>query len=295
MNMIIDILPDEVRNYLTDAMKELGIGEEAISFWEVSDYGIFVLLTGSFYKTLNYRKAEPTDFMTRRLSGDLPYKSSYADSRSYSNLIIEHFLGHGLNPHIIDVGGYIGRFSLESALLVQERGDRIPIHCLEPGLTGNVINANFATNGVSQLVSLRSEAASDKNGTAEYKYAPDVLISGRICSFPSATKRRSVKTIRLDTLISEIGCTKAAIIKIDTEGHEPNVMAGLGTLTNTLPNVCVVEFWPDTLKESVNDVSYADFKVASWSVSDSIENTNYSVPVYHMHYLSDGDKKGRMV
>ena len=32
-------------------------------------------------------------------------------------------------------------------------------------------------------------------------------------------------------------------------------------------------------------------KVASSSVSVSIENINYSAPVYHIHYLSDGEKK----
>lgn len=276
--MILTTFPNDIRNYLTDAMVELAIDSESISFWEVSDYGIFVLLTERFYKTLHYRKAEPLEFITRRANGILPHKNSYADSRTFTSLIIDHFHKHELNPHIIDIGGYIGRFSLESALLCQERGKHIPIYCLEPGLTGNIINANFAANGVSQLVSLRNEAASDEDGTAVYKYAPDVLISGRICSFPSASKHRTVKTIRLDTLINEIGCTEAAIIKIDTEGHEPNVMAGLGDIVNTLPAIYIIEFWPDTLKETVNNVPYDEF------IEDNFIVLNIRSSLYPSYY-----------
>jgi FkbM family methyltransferase len=225
-------------------------------------------MTESFYQTLNYRKADPIDFLPRRLVGRLPHKGSYPDSRSYTAPIIHHFMSHGLHPYILDVGGYIGRFSLESALLVQERGYHIPIHCFEPGLTGNIIKANLMANGVRQLVSLRAEAASDKNGTADYKYLPNVLISGRICPFAGATNNRTVKTTRLDTAIPEIGCAEAAIIKIDTEGHEPSVMAGLGALAYSLPNVCIVEFWPDTLKETVNGQPYADYIEQNFTVLD---------------------------
>lgn len=266
--MHIDTLPIEIRNHLTLALDELGISEDLLGFWEVSDYGLFVLMTESFYQTLDFRKADPMDFLPRRLTGNLPYKGCYRDSRSYTAPIIRHFQSHGLNPHILDVGGYIGRFSLESALLVQEGGYHIPIHCFEPGLTGSVIKANLAANGIGQFVSLRAEAASDTNGTAEYKYLPNILISGRIGQFTGATKTRAVKTTRLDTVLSEIGCTEAAIIKIDTEGHEPGVMAGLGAQAHSLPSVCIVEFWPDTLKETVNGLPYADYIEQNFTVLD---------------------------
>lgn len=250
---------DRINDYLSKAKSELEITDEEIGFWEVSDYGIYVLLTERFYKTLNFRRADPMEFLVKLKNCDLPHANSYSDSRSYMKLIIDHLSKYNLNPNIFDVGGYIGRFSLEAALLNQERGDNIPIHCLEPGLTSNVIKANFELNNVSQHITVREAAASDIDGAADYKYAPDVLISGRICSFPSATKHTTVKTVRLDTLIKDIGNVEAAIIKIDTEGHEPNVMAGLGSLVKELPNVCIVEFWPATLKESVNNISYADY------------------------------------
>jgi FkbM family methyltransferase len=257
--MNIQILPIGIRRHLQQAINDLGIEENMIDFWEVSDYGIFVLLTESFYKKLQFRKAEPVDFMHRRISESLPYAGSYSDSRAYIATLVNHFIEHGLNPCILDVGGYIGRFSLEAALFVQKMNLDIPIHCFEPGLTGNIIKTNLAVNGVGDLVSLRNEAASNENAIAEYKYARHVLISGRICSFPSATHHRTVKTKRLDSVLGEIGCNKSAIIKIDTEGHEPSVMEGLGSLIDTLQMVCIVEFWPATLQQTVNGMSYADY------------------------------------
>lgn len=257
--MNLEHLPADVREHLCSAIGLLGITEEQLGFWEVSDYGIFLLLTESFYKTLNYRKAEPADFLARRPLGKLPHKGSYPDSRAYMLPLIRHFRDRGVDPCILDVGGYIGRFSLESALLVKELGLSLPICCFEPGLTGAVIKANLAANGVDSLVSLRDEAASDTNGIAEYKYAPGVLISGRICSFPSATAHRTVPTIRLESVLSQLGCRDGAIIKIDTEGHEPSVMRGLGDLADSLPMACIVEFWPATLRETVSGLPYADF------------------------------------
>ncbi|MBL4568748.1 MAG: FkbM family methyltransferase [Flavobacteriaceae bacterium] len=258
--MKLNTLPQNIAKHLISACSLLGIRQEKIGFWEVSDYGIFVLLTESFYQTLNYRKAEPSDFITRRELNDLPHSGHYRDSRSYMSIVIQHFLEHGLTPNIIDIGGYIGRFSIETALLLQS--EKLPIdqiYCLEPGLTMDIIKANLELNGVNSLVTLEAWAASDEESTAEYKYAPHVLISGRISPFPSATKFRTVKTRRLNDFLNELPCKDAAIIKIDTEGHEPNVMMGLGQLVHTLPNVCIVEFWPQSLNQSVNGIKYADF------------------------------------
>lgn len=135
----------------------------------------------------------------------------------------------------------------------------VPIVCLEPGLTRNVIKANLTFNGVDRFVRLRAEAASDTDGVAQYNYAPNVLISGRICSYPSATSHRTVRTMRVDTLLPGLGDIDGAIIKIDTEGHEPSVIAGLGAFAIARPNVCIVEFWPESINATVNGVNYADF------------------------------------
>jgi len=264
--MLINDLPHNIRNNLEDALQLLEMTDEDLNFWEVSDYGIFVLMSEAFYKTLNFRKANPLDFIKRRDNQDLPHTGCYPDSRKYMDILINHFLEQNLKPQIIDVGGYIGRFSLESALLIKALNIDVPIHCLEPGLTRNIIKANFTINQVDELITLRSEAASGSDSTADYKYSPDGLISGRICSYPSASKHRSVSTIRLDSLISDINCHEAAIIKIDTEGHEPNVMAGLGSLAKSLPSICIVEFWPETLNAIINDMSYADFIERNFTV-----------------------------
>lgn len=256
--MNINIYPPDIRRTLRQALDDLCIDEDKLDFWEVSDYGINVILTEQFYQTLNYRRADPIDFMARTISGNLPFKNSYKDSRSLTKPIISHFVECGINPSIIDVGGYIGRFSLESALLLQQDDWDIPIYCLEPGLTINIIKANLQLNGVASCVDILALAASDTNSTAEYKYVPHALISGRICSFPSSSKHKIVNTVRLDSLCERIHCA-GAIIKIDTEGHESSVMAGLGQLVQSMPIVCIVEFWPDSLKETVNGATYADY------------------------------------
>lgn len=276
--MNINNLPIEIRNCLEAGISELSINQEMIGFWEVSDYGIFVLLTETFYKNLNYRKADPEDFYSRLLINKLPWRDNYPDSRQYICKILNHFDSQKLTPHIIDVGGYIGRFSLEAAIYIKNYKSNIPIHCLEPGLTRNIIKANLAINGVSDFVSLRSEAASNSNGTTTYNYSPNILISGRICSFPTATQHKIVITKRLDTLLSEVNCREAAIIKIDTEGHEPCVMEGLGDLVHTIPMVCIVEFWPRTLNKIVNQVPYWEY------IQNNFHTININSSLYPKNY-----------
>ena len=271
-------LPEGVAMSLSRARDELAITDDQIDFWECSDYGIFVLLTERFYQTLKYRKADPADFCRRKAIDDLPFENSYSDSRVYMELILEHLDSFGLFPHIYDVGGYIGRFSIESALLVKRLGKKIPIHCLEPGLTGNIIRANLEVNQVTDLVELRPEAASSENSSATYRYAQDVLISGRICDFPSATRTKKVETVRLDHLSRSTGCNDSAIYKIDTEGHEPDVVSGLGSLVYSMPHVCIIEFWPKTLASTVNGSLYADFVEKNYIV------LNIRSSLYPAHY-----------
>ncbi len=276
--MELHALTNDIRTHLSNACEELGISCDMLEFWDVSDYAIFVMMTESFYQSLNFRRIDPGAFLERRRSGN-EAMPTYKDSRSYMRVLIDHFRQCGLSPHVLDVGGYIGRFSLETALLIQKENISLPkITCFEPGLTRNIIRANFEINGVSELVDLEPIAASDSDATADYKYAPGVLISGRICDFPSATAFRTVQTRRLDGIMASMGCTEAAIIKIDTEGHEPSVMAGLGDVVRTMPGVYLVEFWPDTLRAEVNGIGYADY------IHENFEVLNIKSTLYPKFY-----------
>lgn len=263
----VENLHQNVRRHIDAACQDLSISIDEIGFWEVSDYGIFVLMNESFYKTLKYRKADPANFFERQQRKELPHAAAYLDSRTYMPVLIDHFRSNGLRPKIVDIGGYVGRFSLETALHLRKQQLSLPqILCFEPGLTRNVIRANLEGNDLQRWVKIRDEAVSDRNSTAEYKYAPGVLISGRICDFPSATAKRTVETVRLDEVLTEEGFIDSAIIKVDTEGNEPQVMAGLGSLVQSLPVVGIVEFWPATLNASVNGVNYADFIESNFTV-----------------------------
>lgn len=263
----IERLPPTIQNHLRAACRDLSVSMDEIGFWEVSDYGLFVMMSEYFYKDLNYRKADPAEFFDRQRRNELPYTGAYNDSRGYMPVLIDHFRSHSLRPKIVDIGGYIGRFSLETALhLRKHQSDLPPILCFEPGLTRNVIRANLEANDLERWVTVRDEAVSDRNSTAEYKYKPGVLISGRICDFPSATATRTVETIRLDKILTEEGTGDSVIVKIDTEGNEPEVMAGFGSLVESVPFIGIVEFWPATLNSTVNGMTYAEYIEQNFTV-----------------------------
>jgi len=149
---------------------------------------------------------------------------------------------------VLDVGANIGLYSLALSRAVGPEGRVIAVEPDPDNLA--LLRRNLQTNGCAN-VSVVSDALGDEskdvllyesNDNRGALSTSDVLGVG-------AKRAIGVRMRRGDSVMAELGVT-ARIAKIDVEGAEPLVIAGLGT---RLPQVLLFEFVPWMLRAAGHD------------------------------------------
>ncbi|HEX3229184.1 MAG TPA: FkbM family methyltransferase, partial [Pyrinomonadaceae bacterium] len=145
----------------------------------------------------------------------------------------------------IDVGAHYGFFSL----LVASRYPKLRVIAVEPSRVNfDVLERNIAANGFAKVERL-NVAISNRDGEA------DLLISEASdnCSFychPSAGRRgtEQVRTTTIDGLLATAK-SRPTVIKIDTDGHEFEVLDGMRRTIERNPDIALfVEFNPKMIE-----------------------------------------------
>lgn len=138
--------------------------------------------------------------------------------------------------HVWDIGANIGSLSLVAAGMVGEHGRVLAI---EPdGRCAAAIRANADLNDLSQIEVLEA-AAARSSGTAELVVVRDRLWT-RLASVGGhdlAEQRVTVATVALD----DIDAPPPRLVKIDVEGAELDVIAGMARLLREARPLVVCE------------------------------------------------------
>jgi FkbM family methyltransferase len=144
---------------------------------------------------------------------------------------------------VVDVGANVGFFTLLAATLVGADGE---VHAFEP-VPANyaMLEQNVRLNGHAQ-VRLVAAAAGNANGTISLGIPVGITSDAGETSgnFTVGGAGRSVEApmVVLDEYLDVLGGRRARLVKIDVEGVEPQVLAGLGqTLDAAPPDVFLVE------------------------------------------------------
>ena len=255
----------------------LTLDDEATeALWGLEDYAIFVPMTDNFYKTLPFAKITLDAFR----SGDYVAQPSYKDSRTYLRPILSHLKAHGSTPQILDVGGYIGRFSIEAALLCRETGTETAITCFEPGATFDLLSRNLALNEVDNIVSLQNCAVSAEATTARFAIPDHAKITSRIVVGDADEAQHvergfHISDVAVRPLEDYLSAGTPLIAKIDTEGHEADVINGIPEQTlREVPNVLVIEFWPAVMHKRIHGQNFVEFVYENYNVLN-IESSLY--------------------
>lgn len=247
------------------------MAESVDTIWGLKDYALFVPMSDRFYATLPFKRITEEQFRF----GSYDHQPVYKDSRTYMRPILRHFDTRFGQPYIFDVGGYIGRFSIESGLLCDELSLDSPIYCFEPGDTYDMLARNLNLNGYAQRVRLMRFAVSDRHGEGSFGVPSDAKITSRIIAdsvdlesqFGSRWSRRQVELRSLGEFLPADREELSFVCKIDTEGHEAEVMRGIGEQALAeVPHALVIEFWPILREKQIFGVPFEDYLLDNYIV-----------------------------
>lgn len=154
--------------------------------------------------------------------------------------VLEALLRPGMT--FFDIGANIGIYTALAASLVGPRGRVLAV---EPGpLNVGVIEETIRLNGFEN-VSVFAGAASDEIGSATLYLCQDNPADHRVHDSGGKRESLAVPSTTIDALARDNGIMRADVIKIDTQGAEAKVFAGMAELLRTKPApIILFEFWP---------------------------------------------------
>jgi FkbM family methyltransferase len=134
----------------------------------------------------------------------------------------------------VDVGANIGYYSLLAAACVGPNGTVVAIEASPAVAAG--LRANLIANHAQKTVRVENKAASSTAGSLT-TYAGPAHNVGMTTTVEShgLQAESSVEALPLTELLTTAEVAAARLIKIDVEGAEPDVVAGMRGLINTLP------------------------------------------------------------
>lgn len=133
---------------------------------------------------------------------------------------------------MVDVGANVGLYSLLAASV-----DGVRVLAFEPdGGARRTAEANAARNGLACRIEVRPQAAGAAAGTATFTVGlgPENRVLGQS---PNGHRARTVEVVALDDVVPG----PVALVKVDVEGHEPEVLDGAAGLLRRERPVLILE------------------------------------------------------
>ena len=177
---------------------------------------------------------------------------------------------------VIDAGANIGWFTLILSKLV---GDKGHVYSFEPDpQLFKILKENTEINNLTN-VSLFQMALSDKNGVAKFSINKIQDGDNRLDSQSMTENTIDVKTIKLDRF-SEENNLKIDFIKMDIQGSEPKVFAGMKKVVSKNPQLKIItEFSPKTIIDvgSNPEDFLIDLEKSNFIIKEIVEKKGYQL------------------
>ena len=151
----------------------------------------------------------------------------------------------------LDVGANIGYYTALAARAVGPNGKII---ALEPDPESfKYLEQTIAANGTENVQAF-PVAASDASASLPLYISADNRGDNRLYSPGETRPQVEVKAVTTDALLAENKIETIDLIKIDVQGYEPKVIAGLRDTISRSPNLTLLtEFWPKGIRDAGGD------------------------------------------
>lgn len=175
----------------------------------------------------------------------------------------------------VDVGAHVGLFTLPAARKVGPSGR---VFAFEPNPENRaLLETNIAQNDMGDIVEVVPCAVGDAAGTAVLHCSAWNTGDHRLFGAPRGRRVVEVEVVRLDEFLGARGC-RADMIKIDVQGAEARVIAGLG-VPDPLPSL-LMEYSPSMVVDAGDDpeVLLQGLVDSGWALSMVDEDSGALTP-----------------
>lgn len=208
--------------------------------------------------------------------GDIAEELQSDDPLSRS---IAFYVKNGLDFCHIDVGANYGLDLLRTTAFMKAYDVDCPVVAFEPGQPARLLTFTLLANELGEVVTVENMAASDRTTPVILNFDPLHSEDGRIVErdTPNFAWADVVRSVSLDDYVETQQLPENIIAKIDTQGAEPEVLAGMSRLLSRGRVVAICEFTP-------------------WAIRSRIEPSEFLRKIDQTHFLFDlGPNRERCV
>lgn len=235
-------------------------------FAVLDDLGLFLPSDESFLASL-YAQSEPEEFLEGRTPANLLNQMFAPTCGKHIAHLAKRAERRGQRFSVFDVGGYLGHFGLAGAKALKEQKLPGEVTIFEPTPLHGLIERSVEINRLARTKVLRAGVSGEK-GETKYYATPGRLISGRLYWFEGGQALYDVETVTLDDMWKAAGRPEVVLAKIDTEGHEVEVLKGAREMLAGAEVYLVLELWAPWRESELFGTTYEGWLRDNWHVID---------------------------
>lgn len=179
------------------------------------------------------------------------------------------------NDVVIDFGANIGDFTVKAGKKLNGTGKIIAIEPSHENV--ELLKENLKLNKINNVEILEC-AISDKDG---YSYLSGNDTGATVDDTYSGNK---VKTITIDTLLSQLGHIKNMVVKMDIEGAERYIFKNKEFIENTR-EIAIELHGKENIDEIPKILRYNNFKISKYNSKTEFKNTLKSILLHPYDFL----------
>jgi len=185
-------------------------------------------------------------------------------------LLFCHYWLHGLDFALFDVGCQYGFGAMTAAQLIQSHGKDNRVFAFDPGVAAELTPFNLALSGLLDRVTFERLAISDAPRVAAVFTELGHSENNRIVNRTPGQEAISypVMATSLDEYVRTRGVREHLIVKVDTQGAEAEVLAGMQRLLQDRFATIITEFTPWALSTHVDPADWLRTAMRQFAVFD---------------------------
>lgn len=193
------------------------------------------------------------------------------------SLLLSHYWVHGLEFAYLDVGCQYGTSAMATAQVILASGRRNPVFAFDPGTAGALVPFNLVLNGMEDRVTFEAVAISNHNLPGIVYAEAGQSENNRIVNRDLRTEAvsRVIRCKTVDQILTERGVATDLIVKLDTQGGEPEVFQGMERTLRERNVLCVSEFVPDAIATRVDPTDWLSLLSRDFHFFDIVDNDMY--------------------